>query len=259
MYLNEDVSYIVEYLSHKRDNIEGELAQWIARRPNFTSVMNISPRDVNERYKVLSRPINTYCKYDYIDNNYIVDKILQMSLPYSENRLYTDDTNTIYKPNHEEIYHSSTSSRANQFKENLNPNTTRPCYDPNNLALNYSISFTPRLQDDKAIDRDFLNEQGFALSRQPTFGLNYDDLELNWLLPSQKSFMLIKPIEYRSTEFEEDAVKNEFSLDVKKDTISSTNIFQRLRSRNLAIFDNGISDEGNLKKGISSVSELFNV
>jgi len=48
--------------------------------------MIITPRDVNERFNLFNKPYNTYCKENYMDYNYIVDKILQMSLPYSESK-----------------------------------------------------------------------------------------------------------------------------------------------------------------------------
>lgn len=45
--------------------------------------INISVSQLNERYEILSKPFNQSCKVDFIDYNYIVDDILQTSLPYT--------------------------------------------------------------------------------------------------------------------------------------------------------------------------------
>jgi hypothetical protein len=86
MYLNQNYNYIIEHLTRKKRNIEDLFSTWLNMKTNYYNLMNISPRELNERYKILSRPFNSYCKSNYIDNNFIVDQILQMSLPYSDNR-----------------------------------------------------------------------------------------------------------------------------------------------------------------------------
>jgi hypothetical protein len=47
-------------------------------------MMTITPREVNDRFRLLNMPFNSYCKQNFIDFNFVVDQILQMSLPYSE-------------------------------------------------------------------------------------------------------------------------------------------------------------------------------
>ena len=48
--------------------------------------MNVSPREVNKKQKELIKPINIFCRQNYLDLNYIVDEVVAMSLPYSETR-----------------------------------------------------------------------------------------------------------------------------------------------------------------------------
>ena len=48
-------------------------------KENFFSIV-----DINERYKLLNRPHNSFCKKNYIDYNSVVDKIIQLSQPYGE-------------------------------------------------------------------------------------------------------------------------------------------------------------------------------
>ena len=49
---------------------------------------------INERFRQLTRPINSYCRKNYINYNGIVDKIVKLSQPYGEesngNQLYCD-------------------------------------------------------------------------------------------------------------------------------------------------------------------------
>jgi hypothetical protein len=90
MYLNQNYNFILEHLARKKRNIEELFSSWLNMKSNYYNLMNISPRELNERYKVLSKPFNSYCKTNYIDNNFIVDQILQMSLPYSDNKNQED-------------------------------------------------------------------------------------------------------------------------------------------------------------------------
>ena len=86
MYLNSNFEYITEHISKKKKNIQDMFNDWLNMKSNFRNQISIPPREVNERYKKLSKPFNSYCKTNYIDNNFIVDQILQMSLPYSDSR-----------------------------------------------------------------------------------------------------------------------------------------------------------------------------
>ncbi len=85
MYLNTNYAYIIDHLSNKM-KIEEKFNNWLAIKKDYYNSMTIAPRELNERYKLLSKPFDTYCKQNYIDYNFIVDQILQMSLPYSEGK-----------------------------------------------------------------------------------------------------------------------------------------------------------------------------
>ncbi len=85
MYLNTNYMFFFEHLS-KTMKIEDQFNTWLSKKKDFSHSMNISPRELNERYKSFSRPVNKYCKNNYIDYNSIVDQILQMSMPYSEGK-----------------------------------------------------------------------------------------------------------------------------------------------------------------------------
>ncbi len=82
--------------------IKERFDNWLKLREDYKNFLTITPRELNERFKILSRPFNTYCKQNYIDYNFVVDQILQMSLPYSEGRPINDkfqsQENTICEP-----------------------------------------------------------------------------------------------------------------------------------------------------------------
>ena len=54
----------------------------------------ITVKLINERFRQLTRPINSYCRKNFINYNGIVDKIVKLSQPYGEesngNQLYCD-------------------------------------------------------------------------------------------------------------------------------------------------------------------------
>jgi hypothetical protein len=83
MYLNSNFNFLLEHFNRK-SNFEDKFNLWLSNKKEFNSAMLIIPRELNERFKLLSKPFDTYCKQNFIDYNFIVDQILQMSLPYSE-------------------------------------------------------------------------------------------------------------------------------------------------------------------------------
>jgi len=85
MYLNANCDHIIHHLRQKM-KIEERFNNWLKLKDDYKNFMTVIPRELNERYTILSRPFNIYCKQNYIDYNFIVDQILQMSLPYSEGR-----------------------------------------------------------------------------------------------------------------------------------------------------------------------------
>jgi hypothetical protein len=86
MYLNSNYNFIIEHISKKKKNIEDLFNSWLSSKKDYYNLMTISPRELNDRFKLLSKPFNPFCKTNYIDYNFVVDQILQMSLPYSEGK-----------------------------------------------------------------------------------------------------------------------------------------------------------------------------
>lgn len=83
-YLNHNTDIIEQYLNEEYPDLIFKFNMWLRQQRDFHSNIVISPRVVNERYNLLNKPYNTFCKNNFIDYNESVDKILQMSLPYNE-------------------------------------------------------------------------------------------------------------------------------------------------------------------------------
>jgi hypothetical protein len=220
MYLNQNYNYIIEHLSKKKRNIEDLFSVWLNHKNNYYNLMNISPRELNERYKMLSKPFNSYCKANYIDNNFIVDQILQMSLPYSESRNPEEQKvkteismpstmNVKYDFNVSLYFNMKNIMMPHQQQITLPPklreNKPMGIEQPNFLYLepgtgkssNNLASFVQRypsqedLYNHRGDSYTFLNEPNFIFSRQQTFNpINYEEppVELNKLHVNQTSF-----------------------------------------------------------------------
>ena len=104
MLLNneEKLKVIIEHLSMENINLEINLTKYLVYIGKNNNVLNIQPLELNNKFIELSKPSNTYCKENYIDYNFIVDQIVDMSAPYLETQrdrkkinLY-NKSNTVY-------------------------------------------------------------------------------------------------------------------------------------------------------------------
>ncbi len=92
---SDDELIIFDYIKKIDNSINDKYSNWkkiyndkIKNHSNFTY------NEVNKRYKLLKKPFNIYCENNFIDYNNVVEKILNMSLPYNENK-HKEDEDTI--------------------------------------------------------------------------------------------------------------------------------------------------------------------
>ena len=86
LYLNTNTSAITYYLQTTHTEFENIYSNFLKNQESYCESLNITPREVNKKHKELTKPINIYCKQNYLDLNYIVDEVVAMSLPYSETK-----------------------------------------------------------------------------------------------------------------------------------------------------------------------------
>ena len=51
---------------------------------NIINEENYTNEEINERFTLINKPYNSYCPFDYVDFNCIVDSIITLSQPYGE-------------------------------------------------------------------------------------------------------------------------------------------------------------------------------
>ena len=83
-FLNVNTEYLENFLNNEYPSLLDKFNHWLKTEKDYNNLITISPRDVNERFRLLKRPYNAYCKNNFIDYNESVDRILHMSLPYNE-------------------------------------------------------------------------------------------------------------------------------------------------------------------------------
>lgn len=93
MYLNDNFKFIIEYLNRTRVNNLDKLNRWLDNKKDY-NVLSINPRDINNRFNQLIKPSNPFCKNNFVDFNFVVDQILQMSIPYNDTKGHNSNHHT---------------------------------------------------------------------------------------------------------------------------------------------------------------------
>ena len=117
----------------------------------------ISNKELNERFIELTKPINSYCRKNFINYNGIADKIVRLSQPYGEE----SNGNKLLEEN-------------NEGEKNLN-NDDKKMEDFGSFKANYNIS---NINNNNNIDINRINNLG---SLNPYNGRN----SINIYLPGQ--------------------------------------------------------------------------
>ena len=85
---NKDLMLIINYFSRKDEKFLDELLPYLNdEKPKISIITEkISLKEINKRFIYLTKPINVYCRKNYIDINGIADKIIKMCQPYFINQ-----------------------------------------------------------------------------------------------------------------------------------------------------------------------------
>ena len=96
--LQKKSDYLINYFSFVKKECMEYYPQW--KKEYYEKItFNFQYSEVYSRFSLLKQPYNIYCKTNYIDYNNVVDKILRMSLPYSESNKEDDDISIKEKRN----------------------------------------------------------------------------------------------------------------------------------------------------------------
>jgi hypothetical protein len=79
-YMNDEITVFQTHLNSRFSNFTSRYNEWITKH---RSRMGIAPRELNTKFKKLTKPLISQDDVKVIDYNYYVDEILQISPPYS--------------------------------------------------------------------------------------------------------------------------------------------------------------------------------
>ena len=112
----------------KYDNFKDNYEKWIRIiEKKLNNKIFFSYSEINQRFKEFNAPFNAYCRDDYIDYNYVVDRILTMSLPYVDVKKENNNNNAL-------------NNKLNN--NNNNPNTYINNDNNKNIIINKDIKDT---------------------------------------------------------------------------------------------------------------------
>ena len=117
----EDCFLLINKLSKKNQKFIDEYSAFINDNKIIAQISNnqISLQQINQRFILLSKPINTYCRKNYLNFQGIIDNIVKLSQPYLKDilnqkkvnnkkikkRKFIIKTNVIEKKENTQLYH----------------------------------------------------------------------------------------------------------------------------------------------------------
>lgn len=177
MNSNSQSRHSIENLFKEVKGLEDTFNYYIKIRLEHENhnVLEVSIKELNERFDNINQPFNAFCKDNFIDYNFCVDQILSMSLPYSENKKQKEvkglSGSTISVPVMKASLngdHFGRTINANQVKNEFT-DTVKPYFNivANNPFLNFGS--VPKAQE---IKKDYaFNLSNFSTENAPSSGL----------------------------------------------------------------------------------------
>ena len=139
---NEELYPILYHLNKKYENFEINYEKWYKLNENkFNQKIYFNNKEVNKRFKEYNTPFNEYCGENFIDYNYIVDRILTMSLPYADIR--KDNCNENEKGN-------------NLKGKSINDNDENKLINDNNVLNNIPNKINEDLKEQNILKPEFI-------------------------------------------------------------------------------------------------------
>ena len=82
----EESSLLINIISRNNPDFMDFYTNWVCEEEIVTIIeeKGVSIREINERFRQLTRPINSYCRKNYTNYNGVADKIVKLSQPYGE-------------------------------------------------------------------------------------------------------------------------------------------------------------------------------
>jgi hypothetical protein len=122
----EDCFLLINKLSKKNQKFIDEYSAFINDNKIIAQISNnqISLQQINQRFILLSKPINTYCRKNYLNFQGIIDNIVKLSQPY-----YKDILNQ-KKANNKKLKKKKFIIKTNKTNEIEKKENTQPYHEP---------------------------------------------------------------------------------------------------------------------------------
>ena len=136
----EKLSPINSFLNRKYQGFSSKFNIWLELNSAiFNKKLFFEYLEINERFKEFNKPYSIFCKSNYLDYNLIIDRILKMSIPYSENK-----NENIYINKRENNTNNKKLGYDNIFNNQFNifsNNKNNPNFFTNNDNINFTNNF----------------------------------------------------------------------------------------------------------------------
>ena len=135
---NEELEPINSYLNKEYKYFSQNYEKWFEINANILKEKQFTFKEINKRFREYNSPYNIYCSNNYIDFNYIVDRILSMSLPYMDFKIEKNNTSIT---NRSKVFNINEVKLAKN--KGLNYNITNNSYfiDKNEIKYKKKVSF----------------------------------------------------------------------------------------------------------------------
>ena len=161
---NNQLEPISSYLNKKYTNFDNNYEKWYKCNEKTINNKLFNYIEINRRFKEYNEPFSIYCGDNYIDYNYIVDRILTMSLPYVDVKKENNNNNITF---HNNSLLSSINEINNTTSNNNNNNSSN--YKNNSyINNNYINSNKINVDTDNYINNN--NKQ--LIQPEPLINLN---------------------------------------------------------------------------------------
>ena len=118
-----DYSFLIKIFSRKYPKFEETYLNFISDEKISDKIAkkNINIKLINKRFNELTKPINSFCRKNYIVLDGIIDKIINLSHPYAKDEI----PNNIIKNENNIIFNEDIISYINNFQKEINFQTVR--------------------------------------------------------------------------------------------------------------------------------------
>ena len=133
----EPISY---YLNKKYENFEFNFDRWYKIIEKKIDLIYFQHYEINRRLREYNQSFNIYCKNNYIDYNYVVDRILTMSLPYVDIKKEKDNDANV--DNNDNIENTNNINNMNNMHITIKKNEVEAIeeFNANNLKNNSNLN-----------------------------------------------------------------------------------------------------------------------